>query len=268
MQNLHTHTTYCDGALPPEEMIKGAIEKGCGSIGFSEHAHVPFDLNYSMDLDATNEYAGEVLALKKKYEGIIEVFLGLEQDYYTDFIPDGLDYTIGTLHYVHREDQFFDIDAGAKHQNQVVERLFGGDYYAFAEDYFSVFAKIIEKTNADIVGHFDLISKYNSNGRLFDEAHPRYVSAALGAMDEILKRRKLFEVNTGAMYRIGKTEPYPSVFLLKELKKRGGEVILTSDSHDAGSLCHMFGEMKELLKTCGFSYTKRLTKDGFIDEAL
>ena len=268
MQNLHTHTTYCDGTLPPEEMIKAALEKGCGSIGFSEHAHVPFDLNYSMDLDATNEYVGEVTALKKKYEGEIEVFLGLEQDYYTDFVPEGLDYTIGTLHYVQFEDQFFDIDAGAKHQNQVVGRLFDGDYYSFAEAYFSVFAKIIEKTNADIVGHFDLISKYNSNGSLFDEAHPRYVGAALVAMDEILKRRRLFEVNTGAMYRIGKAEPYPSVFLLKELKKRGGEVILTSDSHDADSLCHKFGEMKELLKACGFRFMKRLTKNGFTDENL
>jgi histidinol-phosphatase (PHP family) len=87
-------------------------------------------------------------------------------------------------------------------------------------------------------------------------------------MDAILKNCKLFEVNSGAMYRLGKPEPYPSMFLIKELFKRGGEVIITSDSHDADSICHKFGEIRELLKTCGFKYSKRLTKSGFIDVAL
>jgi len=67
------------------------------------------------------------------------------------------------------------------------------------------------------------------------------------------------------MYRFNKREPYPSVFLLKELQKRGGEVILSSDSHDAQSLCHKFGAMQQLVQACGFKYIKRLTSDGFID---
>jgi len=268
MQNLHTHTTYCDGALPPEEMIKAALEKGCGSIGFSEHSHVTFDHEFSMFPDLTVEYIREVNRLRDKYEGEIEVFLGLEQDYYTDFKPDGLDYTIGTLHYVKKGEQYIAVDAGTRHQKRMVEDFFGGDFYALAEDYYSVFAKIISKTNADIVGHFDLIAKYNIDRNMYDEMHPRHMNAALGAMDEILKSCKLFEVNTGAMYRNNKPEPYPSVILLKELYKRGGEVIMTSDSHDAGSLCYKFDEMRELLKSCGFKYSKRLTKTGFISERL
>jgi len=264
-QNLHTHTTYCDGSLPPEDMIKAAIEKGNGSIGFSEHSHVYFDMYYSMDRHATGKYVDEIRFLKEKYADIIEVFLGLEQDFHTESIPEGLDYTIGTLHYLKIKDQVVTVDSGAKSQKYMVRDFFGGDYYAMTEEYFSVFSKIIEKTNADIVGHFDLITKYNFDGSLFDENHPRYVGAALGAMEEILKKNNLFEVNTGAMYRLGKPEPYPSVFLLRELQRRGGQVILTSDSHDAGSLCYMFDEMTELLKSCGYKYRKHLTKDGFID---
>jgi len=124
------------------------------------------------------------------------------------------------------------------------------------------------KTSADIIAHFDLITKYNMNGSLFDESHPRYVSAALGAMGEILRSCRLFEVNTGAMYRFGKPEPYPSAFLLGELCKRGGEVIITSDSHDAESICYKYGEMRELLKSCGYKYAKQLAKGGFIDVML
>ena len=267
-QNLHSHTTYCDGMLKPEAMVKAAIRKGCSSIGFSEHSYITFDTYYSMHIDVTDDYIRDVNALKEKYRDAIEIYLGLEQDYLTDTVPDGLDFVIGTVHYVQKGDGFVSVDAGAKHQKMMVERCFGGDYYEMAEDYFSVVADIIRKTKADIVGHFDLAAKYNFNGSLFDEMHPRYVSAALGAMDEILKDCRLFEVNTGAMFRFNKQEPYPSVFLLKELRKRGGEVILSSDSHDAESLCFKFYEMQELLKACGFKTLKRLTKDGFVDVTL
>jgi len=268
MQNLHTHTTYCDGTSPPEGMIKAALEMGCSSIGISEHSYVPFDIYYSMGIDETQNYVDEITALKAKYEGRIEVFTGLECDYYTDELPRGLDYVIGTLHYTYRKGKYVSVDAGAAHQKQMVDELFGGDFYALAEDYFSVFSNIAKKTNPDIIGHFDLVTKYNFGGSLFDEMHPRYLDAALGAMDEILKGCKLFEVNTGAMYRFNKAEPYPSVFLLKELCKRGGEVILSSDSHDEKSLCHKFPEMIDLIKACGFTHIKKLTKSGFIDEKL
>lgn len=267
-QNLHTHTTYCDGKLSPEEMVKAAIAKGCNSIGFSGHSYVSFDLDYSMYPDSINDYLDDIATLKEKYEGTIEIFTGLEQDYFSAEAPEGLDYIIGAMHYVKRADSHKPVDAGSKDQKEMVGKVFGGDYYAFAEEYFSNLPDITVKANPDIIGHFDLIAKYNFNGELFDETHPRYVRAALGAMDEILERCRLFEVNTGAMYRLKKTEPYPSVFLLKELSKRGGEVILSSDSHEAGSICYMFYEMQELLKACGFRYLKRLTKQGFIDVPL
>jgi len=264
-QNLHTHTIYVDGLLTPEGMIKAALEKNCGSLGFSEHSYVPSDKRYSMNPHAALKYVSELNALKIKYAGTIEVFIGVEHDYYTAVPVEGLDYRIGAAHYVRIGDDFITIDAGAEHQKSMADKYFGGDYYAMAEAYFTTIGGIMDKTNADIIGHFDLIAKYNFNGRLFDENHPRYKAAALGAMDKILKDCKIFEVNTGMMYRFNKSEPYPSVLLLKELQKRGGEVILSSDSHDAESICYKFDEMQELLKTCGFKYIKRLTNNGFIN---
>ena len=268
LQNLHTHTTYVDGMLSAEEMIEAALRRGCDSIGFSEHSFVSFDVDYSMSLDLTSEYAQEINMLKEKYKDTIEVFLGLEQDYHTDGPPDGLDYVIGTVHYIQKGDRYHTVDNGAKLQKHAADMYFGGDYYTMSEEFFATTANLIEKTNADIVGHFDLIAKYNFDGKLFDERHPRYKSAALCAMDEILKKCRLFEVNTGAMYRYNKPEPYPSVFLLEELYKRGGEVIISSDSHDAKSICYKFDDMCELLKTIGFRYIKRLTKSGFTDVKL
>jgi len=264
-QNLHTHTNYCDGRLPPEEMIKAALRAGCDSLGFSEHSYVPFDPDYSMPPETAEEYVREINELRFKYEGIIEIFLGVEHDYFTAITLEGLDYRIGTTHYVETGGEILTIDASPPHQQSVVDEYFGGDFIAMTAAYFETLAGITGKADVDIIGHFDLAAKYNFNGRLFDEMHPRYIGAALGAMDEILKGCKLFEVNTKMMFQFNKPEPYPSLILLKELNKRGGEVILASDSHEAESLCYNFAEMQELLKTCGFKYIKRLTKNGFID---
>ena len=267
-QNLHTHTTYCDGKLPPEAMIEEALKKGCDSIGFSDHSFVMFEPIFSMTPETSRAYVSEIDALKKKYEGTIEIFTGVEHDYFTTIALEGLDFYIGAVHYVQIGDEFITIDAGAKHQKMMADEYFGGDYYAMAEAYFSTLAGITAKRNVDIIGHFDLITKYNIGGRLFDEKNPGYVASALSAMDELLKSCRLFEVNTSIMYRFNKPEPYPSVLLLKELNERGGEVILSSDSHDAESLCYNFAEMHYLLKDCGFKYIKRLTKNGFVDVSL
>ena len=265
-QNLHTHTTYCDGKSTAEEMILAALELGCDSIGFSGHSFVEsIDELYSMSFETTRKYVGEIKALKDKYEGRIAVYLGIEQDYYSG-TPGGVyDYVIGSAHLVEKNKLLLAVDHNARTVHQTVADHYGGDYYALAEDYYAVASGLGKATGADIIGHFDVVTKNNFDGSMFDLNHPRYVGPALDAMDEILKDCRLFEVNTGAMYRLGKIDPYPSPFLLRELKKRGGEVILASDSHDAPSLCHKFGEMRELLKACGFRYAKRLGENGFVD---
>ena len=267
-QNLHTHTTHCDGTLSAEEMVNAAIQKGGGSIGFSEHSFVPFDLEYSMKLEDTPVYIKEINALKDKYKDSIGVYLGLEIDYFTDKIPDGLDYIIGAVHHVEKDGNYITVDGHEEHLHKMAAIHFDRDYYAMAEVYYETVAKIVEKTGADIIGHFDLIAKNNVNNCMFDETHSRYIKAALDAMEQILERCSLFEVNTGAMFRRGSLVPYPSVNLLKELQKRGGEVILSSDSHTAESLYYKYDEMIELVKSCGFKYIKRLTKNGFINERL
>jgi len=192
----------------------------------------------------------------------------IELDYFTDAAPDGLDYILGAAHHVEKNGKFITVDGPAEHLHKMATEHFNGDCYEMAEYYYATMANIVPKTGANIIGHFDLIAKNNDHGSMFDEMHPRYIKAALDSMEQILEGCKLFEINTGAMYRRGTATPYPSVFLLKELQKRGGEIILSSDSHCAESLYFKFDEMSELAKSCGFKYIKRLTKDGFVDEKI
>ena len=264
-QNLHTHTTYCDGKQSAEDMIVAAIGKGGGSVGFSEHSFVHFDLDYSMPLAETPMYMAEIKMLREKYRDQIDVFLGLEADYFTDEIPEDLDYLIGSVHHIQKNGEHITVDATPERLEAARDKHFGGDFYTLVEAYFETISDITVKTKANIIGHFDLIRKHNEDGRLFDETHPRFIKSATDAMDQILKNCSLFEINTGAMFRMGKKEQYPSTPLLKELKKRGGEILFTSDSHCTESLYYKFDEMQELAKSCGFVHIKHLTPDGFID---
>lgn len=56
LQNLHTHTCYCDGADTPEEIVVAAINKGFESIGFSGHSFAAYSSFFAKKGDKTEEY--------------------------------------------------------------------------------------------------------------------------------------------------------------------------------------------------------------------
>lgn len=129
-------------------------------------------------------------------------------------------------------------------------------------------AQVVAKTHADIIGHFDLVTKFNEGGKHFDMTDKRFWHAALEAMEELLRWDKPFEINTGAMYRGLRTEPYPSLALLKELQKRGGRILLSSDSHDTASLGYGFAGMARAAKELGFRTVQVWTPQGWEETPL
>ena len=81
LQNLHTHSTYCDGKDTPEEIILEGLKKGFNSIGFSVHAYVPHSKTVVIPLDRIESYKVEIKRLKEKYKGVIDIYLGIEYDF-------------------------------------------------------------------------------------------------------------------------------------------------------------------------------------------
>ena len=67
----------------------------------------------------------------------------------------------------------------------------------------------MEQTGADIIGHFDLVTKFNELGGYLDLSDPRYVRAWKAAVDALLSYDRPFEINTGAISRGYRTTPYP-----------------------------------------------------------
>ena len=248
LKDLHCHTTYCDGQCSAAEMVRAAVDKGMECIGFSGHSYTFFDERYCMSLSGAEEYVREVRALREEYRGVIDVLCGVEQDYYSTQSTDPFDYVIGSVHYVRGADGSYNpVDDDPDTLMRGVEKCFGGDVYSFARAYFDTVGDVVRGTGADIIGHFDLVSKFNEGGALFDEGDPRYVSAWKDAVDRLLPFGVPFEINTGAVSRGLRTHPYPSRDIIGYIKQRGGRFVLSSDSHRASTLCFGFDEYEKYL---------------------
>ncbi|MBQ6389058.1 MAG: histidinol-phosphatase HisJ family protein [Mogibacterium sp.] len=205
--DLHMHTTYCDGNDTAEDMIRAAVGRGLNTVGLSGHSFTPHDTEYCMSRAGTEQYISEVLALKGKYRDRIRVLLGIEMDYYADTDPSPYDYIIGSLHYMFAGQNWSDVDADADTLVNFAGKCFGGEMMPVAELYYDTVADIVRVTDCDIIGHFDLITKFiekfalNADGSvvrtdgsipegaapLLDTSDPCYVNAWKKAADRIFE---------------------------------------------------------------------------------
>ena len=261
-QNLHVHTTFCDGQGTPAQMADAAFEAGCGAIGFSAHAPLEGE-DWAMAEHSVEEYRRQVLCQRRRYAGRMEVYLGLEQDVFSPPPKGTWDYLIGSVHGVLAGGKVHWVDESESAFHALVEEHFGGDVLALAREYYRLEAQVVQRTGCQIVGHFDLLTKFNEGDRLFDTACSAYRRLALEALEAVLEQDVLFEVNTGAMSRGCRKTPYPAPFLLQAICSKGGRIVLTGDSHSPSSIVFGYGQALEVIRACGFSSAWYLTQDGF-----
>lgn len=255
--NFHTHTTFCDGQDSPEDMVLSAIEAGLSQLGFSGHA----DPGIHMDLPG---YCAEIQRLKNKYKGVIDILLGVELDnMYDHQCAVQAEYIIGSTHYLDiASDKPLAIDLNKEQFSFICREYFGNDYIAMSKAYYELTACSFDRMQCDIIGHFDLITKFNDVLHCIDESCPAYVSSAEEAMQCLCEKDVLFEINTGAYVRGIKNELYPCTFLLKKLHEFGGRIIISSDAHHKGALVSGFDYAVEKAIACGFKYANVLKHDG------
>ena len=245
--DLHVHTTYCDSKSTPEKTVLTAIEKGMETIGFSGHSYTFFDESYCMSKEGTESYKAEIEYLKNKYSDKINVLCGVEQDYYSIEPTDGYDYVIGSVHYLKIDGAFIPVDENADILKDAVKRHFDGDFYRLTGLYFDTVSDVAQKTECNIIGHFDLITKFNENCKLFDTNDERYINQWKRAADRLLKYDVPFEINTGAISRGYRTSPYPSPEIISYIKENGGRLVLSSDAHCSDTLMFEFDKFESLL---------------------
>ena len=191
--------------------------------------------------------------MKEKYEHRIEILLGVEYDMRSIIDTTPFDYIIGAGHVIEHNGELIAVDIDFNVLCEKVEEHFEGDYYLLCEHYYRQLSKVITYTDCDIVAHFDLVTKFNEGGSLFDEDDKRYRDAAFECLETLMKKEPIFEINTGAISRGYRTSPYPSKAILKRIAELGGRVTVTTDCHNAEFLLCAYDESIEYAKECGFN---------------
>ena len=268
-QNLHIHTSYVDGKDTPEEIVLMAIERGFDSIGFSEHSYLKYSsFPHQLVAEKEKQYKQDIKNLKEQYKDKIDIYCGLECDFYSDLDRDGLDYIIGSVHYLDCNGRIVTFDRGLHETLAYVNDNFGGDGMGFAKKYFETVARLPERGRIDIIGHFDILTKNNEHGRFIDTSDKAYLTLGLEAIHELKGKINLFEINTGAIARGYRSSPYPQMEFLKEFKRLGFGAVITSDCHDKNYIDCFFVEAKQLLLAAGFTSKFVLTENGFSEVVL
>ncbi len=213
--------------------------------------------------DKTQEYKKDVLDLKERYKDLIDIYLGLEVDMYSSPDINGYDYLIGSVHYLKCGEEYVGFDKTDRDVEYIINKYFGGDGMQYAKAYYNTLAQLPQHGKFDIIGHFDLITKHCDKREFFDTSSKEYIKAAVEAAEALIAKIPFFELNTGAIARGYRKSPYPSITLIKELKKLGFGAIITSDCHDKTMLDYKFDAAAELLKDCGFKERYILSDSGF-----
>ena len=194
--NYHSHTTRCKHAKgSDEEYVLSAIKGGFDEIGFSDHCPWPFENDYvsriRMDVSEFEDYVSSVRALKEKYQDQISIKLGLECEYYEEYIPwlenlineYKLDYVIFGNHFPENESRsyYFGSQTTTKealydYLNTAIKGMESGlfsyfahpdlfmrSYPSFDADCENVCRQICEKAK-----ELDILLEYNISGYIYN----------------------------------------------------------------------------------------------------
>ena len=274
--NFHTHTTFCDGKNTPEEMVQTAIEKGIERLGFSAHSMYPYASDWHLESRQHNAYTQEIRRLQKKYAGSIQIFLGFEADYipgicsprfenFAEFKPDFL---IGSVHFLANPVKMFAVDNNPPELEEGIRDAFNGDVRKATGYYFSLQKEMLSRGDFTILGHADLIRKFNGKLRLFSEDEEWYKKELQSLAEAIAKSGVIVEINTGAISRGYMTSPYPSAYLLSLLHEKKVPVMINSDAHTATALDCAFDLAADLAKKAGYREKAVLGAEGIEFTAL
>ena len=238
--NHHTHSYFCDGSSEPEEYVTEALRLEFSTLGFSSHAPVPFPNTFALKEERRPEYQHAIRDLQQKYADQLEIYLGLEIDFIPGLSRDfdffrkdmGLDFVIGGVHLVKSEEAelwFIDGPSFEKYDSGL-EDVFHGDIRKGVKAYYQSVCDMITLQKPDIVAHMDKIKMHNG-GRFFKEDEPWYVAMVDEAIEVIAQSGCIVEINSRGIYKKRCPDLFPSLAILKKLRRLKVSVTFSSDAH-------------------------------------
>lgn len=225
-----------------EAVVERAIAAGFSHYGLSEHCPRyrdedlfpgEEDLGPAGLLDAFEAYAREARALRERVGDRIQLLVGFE----TERLPPedwaarmrdlrervAPDYIVGSVHDV----QGHVVDYSADKTREVAELLGGKE--ALQGLYFDALIEVVQTLRPEVVGHIDLIRKFDGPSPAFS---PRIMRRIDETLEVIRGTGGVLDVNC-ATHRRGLGPVYPLPEILSRAREIGVGVTLGDDSHGA-----------------------------------
>jgi len=254
MIDYHVHTTLCNHAEGVmEAYVRRAADIGMQDICFLDHLTLPeYEQRYSMRSGEVGLYFQAVQILKQRYEGAINVKVGLE----IDFNPAYIDLFQEIV-----QSFSFDVIGSSLHspggQNIVSRSSAWGHGELDANHIYGLYLEELEKMldcdYFDVLCHLDLVKKFGRKpSKSFDDQFKTIMS-------KIKDRRLTVEVNTSG-YDHGANEVYPSMDILLICRDLGIPITLGSDAHTPENVGQHYDRVLPLLYSEGHRHLSIFTK--------
>lgn len=262
-QNLHTHSQYDDGKDAIDEIVQKAQERGFTILGFSGHGYYAKD-DSSMTPEKTKQYIQDVRQAQQQAPNGLKIYLGIEEDSMAPIENvEDFDYVIGSVHYLEHNGKIYPIDYSQEQFDEMLKEGYQNDINALAKDYYLAIERQAQNPNIQIIGHLDLIAKYNEDQTYYCFDDPKILSYAKIAIEQLVKAGKIFEMNSGAMARGYRNSPYPSIELLKLIYEANGKILINTDCHHKEYLDYGMQICLDLAKQIGFKTLEMFNGKNF-----
>jgi len=254
LYDQHIHSSYSgDAKTGMEDIVKSAIDKGLKGITFTEHQDLVFPYlpgeegMFSLNTDA---YLYELLSMRSKYEGKLQIGFGVELGLQLDAVKENLIYArsrefdmiIASLHLVDKVDPYYP----QYFEDKTEEEAYGLYFTRFYEN-------LVKFQNFDVIGHLDYIVRYGAN-KDNNYKYETYKDTIDRILEFAIDHEKAIEINTAGL-RKGTRDVHPAIDILKKYKEMGGELItIGSDAHNDTDIASDFDRAEAVLTECGFKY--------------
>lgn len=245
--DLHNHTPLCQHATgTPEQYIQKAIALGIDIYGFSCHAPMEFDTRYRMSLEQLPTYLAMLQELRARYEGQIDVRIGLEVDFIkgreqlieSQVLDAQVDYLVGSVHFL--SDWGFDNPEFIGHYKHT-------DITQCWSDYLDSISLMAQSGLFQIIGHFDLL-------KIFDNPPPPALLPKLRkSLESIKDNACVLEINSAGL-RKPCAEQYPSREILRIAKELEIPITFASDAHSLEQVGAGYEICRELALDLGYTH--------------